>query len=102
MNTVFFDPPTSGLAYAFHPHRDTWYSAPQCPLNRRLPVYDIVSENCMAFHPKYWTQPIKKGSGDYNYYRWNKEGRSGAAKQIKTDTRKQPHAEEPMELDPQL
>jgi hypothetical protein len=93
---------TSGLAYAFHPHRDTWYSAPQCQINWWIPVYDIVPENCMAFHPKYWTQPIKNGSRDYNYYRWNKESRSSAAKQIKTDTRKQPHAEEPMELDPQV
>ena len=56
----------------------------------------------MAFHPKYWTRPIKNGSRDYNYYRWNKESRASAAKQIKTDTRKQPHAEEPMELDPPL
>jgi hypothetical protein len=93
---------TSGLAYAFHPHRDTWYSAPQCQVNWWIPVYDIVPENCMAFHPRYWSQPIKNGSRDYNYYRWNKESRASAAKQIKTDTRKQPHAEEPMELDPQL
>jgi hypothetical protein len=93
---------TSGLAYAFHPHRDTWYSAPQCQINWWIPVYDIVPENCMAFHPRYWTQPIKNGSRDYNYYRWNKESRASAAKQIKTDTRKQPHAEEPMELDPQV
>src|ERR1700730_17743580 len=93
---------TSGLAYAFHPHRDTWYSAPSCQINWWIPVYDIVAENCMAFHPKYWTQPIKNGSREYNYYRWNKESRASAAKQIKTDTRKQPHAEEPMELDPQV
>jgi hypothetical protein len=93
---------TSGLAYAFHPHRDTWYSAPQCQINWWIPVYDIVPENCMAFHPKYWDHPIKNGSRDYNYYRWNKESRASAAKQIKTDTRKQPHAEEPMELDPQI
>ena len=56
----------------------------------------------MALHPRYWSQPIKNGSRAYNYYRWNKESRASAAKQIKTDTRKQPHAEEPMELDPQL
>jgi hypothetical protein len=24
---------TSGIAYAFHPHRDTWYSAPMCQIN---------------------------------------------------------------------
>jgi hypothetical protein len=93
---------TSGLAYAFHPHRDTWYSAPSCQINWWIPVYDIVPDNCLAIHPKYWTQPVKNGSRDYNYYRWNKESRASAAKQIKTDARKQPHAEEPMELDPQV
>jgi hypothetical protein len=93
---------TSGLAYAFHPHRDTWYSAPSCQINWWLPVYDIVPENCMAFHPKYWTQPVKNSSREYNYYRWNKESRASAAKQIKADTRKQPHAEEALELDPQV
>ncbi|MBV9128948.1 MAG: hypothetical protein JO066_05800 [Verrucomicrobia bacterium] len=93
---------TSGLAYAFHPHRDTWYSAPQCQINWWLPVYDIVPENCLALHPKYWDQPIKNSSRDYNYYRWNKESRASAAQQIKSDTRKQPRAEEPIELEPQL
>jgi hypothetical protein len=24
---------TTGIAFAFHPHRDTWYSAPMCQLN---------------------------------------------------------------------
>ena len=28
---------TSGIAYAFHPHRDTWYSAPLCQLNWWFP-----------------------------------------------------------------
>ncbi|WP_210407633.1 hypothetical protein [Hydrocoleum sp. CS-953] len=36
------------------------------------------------------------------YAQWNKESRKNAAKHIKTDTRKQPHPEEPLELDPQL
>src|SRR6202011_6186068 len=92
---------SSGIAYAFHPHRDTWYSAPFSQINWWLPVYDIVPENCLALHPKYWNQPIKNSSRDYNYYRWNKESRGSAAKQIKSDTRKQPRAEEPIELDPQ-
>jgi hypothetical protein len=93
---------TSGLAYAFHPHRDTWYSAPQSQINWWIPVYDVVAENCLAFHPRYWSQPVKNGSRDYDYYKWNKESRASAATQIKTDTRKQPKAEEPMELDPQV
>jgi hypothetical protein len=93
---------TSGIAYAFHPHRDTWYSAPSCQLNWWFPIYDIESENAMAFHPRYWSQPVKNGSSGYNYYEWNKQSRKNAAQHIKKDTRKQPHAEEPLELEPQL
>jgi Phytanoyl-CoA dioxygenase (PhyH) len=93
---------TAGLAYAFHPHRDTWFSAPPCQLNWWIPVYDISPDNTMAFHPKYWSQPVRNSSRDYNYYRWNQESRREAAKQIKSDSRKQPQAEEPMELEPQV
>lgn len=93
---------TSGIAYAFHPHRDTWYSAPFCQLNWWFPMYDIEPDNAMAFHPRYWSQPVRNGSSEYNYYRWNKESRRNAAQHIKTDTRKQPHPEEPIELDPQI
>ncbi|MBD2210658.1 hypothetical protein H6G64_00090 [Calothrix sp. FACHB-156] len=93
---------TSGIAYAFHPHRDTWYSAPQCQINWWLPVYDVTSENVMAFHPRYWSQPVKNSSRDYNYAQWNKESRKTAAQHIKKDTRKQPHAEELLEIEPQL
>ena len=92
---------TTGIAYAFHPHRDTWYSAPFCQLNWWLPVYEIQSENSLAFHPRYWTQPLRNGSNRYNYYRWNEHSRKNAAKHIKTDTRDQPRPEEPVELDPQ-
>src|SRR5439155_6585115 len=46
----------AGLAYAFHPHRDTWFSAPPSQLNWWLPVYDIQSDNTIAIHPKYWSQ----------------------------------------------
>lgn len=93
---------TSGLAYAFHPHRDTWYSAPQCQINWWLPVYDITADNCLAIHPRYWNRPLRNGSREYDYYRWNKESRGAAAQQIKSDTRKQPKPEEPVELDPQV
>lgn len=92
---------TTGIAYAFHPHRDTWYSAPFCQLNWWMPVYEIQSENSLAFHPHYWTQPLRNGSNRYNYYRWNEDSRKNAAKHIKVDTRDQPRPEEPVELDPQ-
>lgn len=92
----------SGIAYAFHPHRDTWYSAPLCQINWWMPVYQLNSENCMAFHPRYWSQPVKNGSSQYNYAKWNRESRQNAAQHIKTDTRVQPKPEEPLELDPQV
>jgi hypothetical protein len=93
---------TSGIAYAFHPHRDTWYSAPQAQINWWLPIYPIESENAMAFHPRYWTEPTRNSSREYNYYQWNASSRVDAAKHVKSDTRKQPHAQEELELDPQI
>lgn len=93
---------TSGIAYAFHPHRDTWYSAPPCQLNWWIPIYAIEPRNTLAFHPRYWDHPVRNGSADYDYDRWNAESRASAARHIRTDTRVQPKPEEPMELDPQV
>jgi hypothetical protein len=92
---------TTGIAYAHHPHRDTWYSAPMCQFNWWAPIYEFVAENGMAFHPRYWNLGVKNGSGDFNYYRWNAESRKNAAQHIGRDTRVQPHAEEPLELEPE-
>jgi hypothetical protein len=92
----------AGIAYAFHPHRDTWYSAPFCQINWWMPIFEINSENCMAIHPRYWSQPVRNGSSEYNYDKWNRESRLNAAQHIKADTRVQPKPEEPMELDPQV
>jgi hypothetical protein len=93
---------TSGVGYAHHPHRDTWYAAPLSQLNWWLPIYDIESESSMAFHPRYWTGAVKNGSSEFNYYEWNSTGRKDAAKHVSSDTRKQPKPEEEMELDPQI
>ena len=92
----------SGIAYAFHPHRDTWYSAPFCQLNWWMPVYPLSADNCMAIHPGYWDKPVRNGSAQYNYQRWNEESRKNAAQHVKTDTRVQPKPEEHMDLDPQI
>jgi hypothetical protein len=92
----------SGIAYAFHPHRDTWYSAPFCQVNWWMPIYELNAENCMAIHPHYFSRALKNGSRDYNYHKWNLESRQNAAQHVKTDTRVQPRPEEPLELDPQI
>src|SRR5262245_57138545 len=72
---------STGIAYAFHPHRDTWYSAPVCQVNWWLPVYPLTSDNCMAFHPRYWSNPVRNSSDIYNYHEWNRQSRFSAAKQ---------------------
>jgi hypothetical protein len=92
----------AGLAYQFHPHRDTWFSAPQQQLNWWLPVYEIEPENSMAFHPQYFDRPVINSSSEYDYDAWNRTGRQEAAKQVKKETRKQPRPEEPLDLEPDL
>ena len=93
---------SAGLAYAFHLHRDTWYSAPHCQINWWMPVYEIAPDNCMAFHPRYWARAVRNDSSKYNYYEWNATSRRLAAQQIETDTREQPHALDPLDPDPQI
>ncbi|MFC5065506.1 hypothetical protein [Actinomycetospora atypica] len=93
---------TTGIAYAFHPHRDTWYSAPMSQTNWWMPVYPVTADNVMAFHPKYMTQGVRNSSRNYDYAEWNRVSRFNAASQIGKDTREQPKPEEPVELDPQV
>jgi len=93
---------TSGIAYAFHPHRDTWYSAPLAQVNFWIPIYPITAQNGVAFHPRYFDVHVKNGSRIYDYVEWNKTSRQDAAKHIHADTRVQPKAEEEVELDPQI
>ena len=94
---------TTGIAYAWHPHRDTWYSAPPCQINWWIPIYDIRSDNAMAFHPHYWNTPVKNSSKGYNYYQWNQQNRGAhIAKFLKEDPRPLPKATEPLVLDPQI
>ena len=93
---------STGIAYAFHAHRDTWYSAPFCQINWWMPVFDIESGNCMAFHPQYWATPIRNGSHRYDYQEWNRTSRFSAAQHVGTDNREQPHAEEEIALTPDL
>ena len=88
---------SSGIAYAFHPHRDTWYSAPMCQINWWIPVYPLDRNNSMAFYPQYFDRPVLNNSASYNYYDWNESSRGSAAKHVKSDTRQQPKPQEPLQ-----
>ncbi len=81
----------SGIAYAFHPHRDTWYSAPFCQINWWMPhlraeFRELHGDPSALLR----AEPIKNGSSEYNYHKWNLESRHNAAQHVKTDTRVQP------------
>jgi hypothetical protein len=73
-----------------------------CQLNWWLPIYDFAGASSMAFHPRYFAEPIPNGSRHFNYYEWNADQRKHAAQHIKSDTRWQPRAEEPLQLDPDI
>ena len=88
---------SSGIAYAFHPHRDTWYSAPMCQLNWWLPIYPIEPDNAMSFYPRYFGEAVKSNSEIYNYYEWNTKNRATAVQHIKSDTREQPKPQQELE-----
>jgi hypothetical protein len=94
---------TSGIAYAWHPHRDTWYSAPPCQINWWFPLYEITSDNAMAFHPRYFKEGIANTSAGYNYYLWNQQFRGAQVANItKSDPRPLPKPSQPVEMEPQI
>lgn len=93
---------TSGVAYAHHPHRDTWWSAPLQQINWWMPIYPFTAESGMAFHPRYWDHPVVNDSALFDYYDWNTNQRKNAAQHVTSDTRWQPHALEELELQPEV
>lgn len=109
LSTTYFDVPrlrtstshgylTTGIAYAWHPHRDTWYSAPQAQINYWMPVYEISAGNAMAFHPEYFDRPVANNSEIYNYYLWNATHRAAAASNVRGEARPLPGPTEPVDL----
>ena len=108
LDNLYFDVPrmrsaypseflSSGIAYAFHPHRDTWYSAPMCQLNWWLPIYPVDPNNGMGFYPHNFREPVENNSQIYNYYEWNTKNRASAAQHVKSDTREQPKPQGPVD-----
>ena len=101
LTTTYFDLPklrivthsdylTSGVGYAYSPHRDVWYSAPPAQVNWWVPVREITPDCALTFHLEYWERPIPNSSEGFNPYVWNSVGRAEAAKHVKSDTRNHP------------
>jgi len=81
---------TAGLGYNYTPHRDVWYSAPQCQNNWWAPIRGVTDKSCMAFHPEGWQQPTENSSARFDAYEWNSKSRRDAALYIKSDPRPHP------------
>lgn len=89
---------TTGIAFAWHPHRDTWFSAPMAQVNWWVPIYPVVAENALAFHLEHFDRPVSNDSEIFNYYEYNQQFRGGAAQHIGQDTRPLPRPTEPVDL----
>ena len=59
---------STGIAYAFQAHRDTWYAAPPQQVNWWLPVWPAAPDNVMEFYPRWFGRAVENNSCDYNYY----------------------------------
>jgi hypothetical protein len=81
---------SSGLGYNYKPHRDTWYSAPQCQNNWWTPIAGNSASTGMQFHPDWWQCPVPNTSDDFDAYEWNRTSRRDAATYIKEDPRPHP------------
>jgi hypothetical protein len=81
---------STGIAYAFQPHRDTWYSAPAQQINWWMPVWAAAANNVMEFYPRWFGDTIPNSSSRYSYYQAN--GWRGHIKDFSggTDTRVHP------------
>lgn len=81
---------TSGIAYAWHPHRDTWYSAPQTQINWWTPIFPMTAGNGMSFFLDKFREVVPNNSAIYDYAEWNKKHRFKAADNVKQESRPLP------------
>jgi hypothetical protein len=62
---------TTGVAFAFPWHRDTWYSAPAQQINWWLPIFPVRADNAMSFDLGNFDRAVPNTSGAFDYYENN-------------------------------
>jgi hypothetical protein len=82
---------TTGIAYAFPWHRDTWYAAPAQQINLWFPVANLVPQNAMKFDLQSFARAVDNDSSGFDAYQANRD-RLTAASQVGKDTRSRPGA----------
>jgi hypothetical protein len=99
--TTYFDLPrlrvappgnylTTGVSYAYKPHRDTWYAHPRQLINYWVPVYDSEPTTVMSMYVDFFSRPVQNASVGWDYDDWVKNSRFTAASNIGVETRAHP------------
>jgi hypothetical protein len=83
---------TTGIAFAFPWHRDTWYAAPIQQINWWFPVFDLKPENAMKFSTNAFGQNVENDSAGFDAYQANRD-RLTTAQQVGKDSRSRPGAQ---------
>ena len=82
---------TTGVAFAFPWHRDTWYSAPAQQINWWLPIFPVREDNAMSFDPASFARAVPNSSDAFDYYQ-NNASRLTTAKQVTREQQARPAA----------
>lgn len=80
----------AGVSYAYLPHRDTWYGAPECEINTWMPVFPIDTDQTMMINPYYFDKPVKNDTSDWDLKHWITNERPAAVHNVGKDERHHP------------
>jgi hypothetical protein len=80
----------AGVSYAYLPHRDTWYGAPECEINTWMPVFPIDTDQTMMINPYYFDRPVENDSGEWDMKHWVMNERPAATRNILNEERRHP------------
>lgn len=81
---------TSGVSYAYKPHRDTWYAHPKQLVNYWVPVFDSEPSTVMSMYIDYFHRPVNNVSAQWDYDEWVKNSRFAVADNIGEEKRLHP------------
>jgi hypothetical protein len=76
---------TTGIAFAFPWHRDTWYAAAPQQLNWWMPIYPAASNNAMSIDSSSFRRPVTNDSDQFDYYRHNAVRKDTAAQVVREE-----------------
>src|ERR1700677_1200923 len=82
---------TTGVAFAFPWHRDTWYSAPAQQINWWLPIFPVREDNAMGFDLVSFDQAVPNSSELFDSYE-NNASRLTTATQVTKERQARPAA----------